>query len=67
MFDPDKVGQRCEFCGSTALVPYEEVKDAFRPESLLPLKISESQARDLIRRVVRPAVARAQSLQRARR
>ena len=30
-------------------MPYAEVKDAFRPESLLPLKISESQARDLIR------------------
>ena len=49
VFDPDKIGQRCEFCGSTELVPYAEVKDAFRPESLLPLKISESQARDLIR------------------
>ena len=49
VFDPDKIGRRCEFCGSTALVPYEEVKDAFRPESLLPLKIAESQARDLIR------------------
>ncbi len=30
-------------------MPYEQVKDPFRPESLLPLKISESQARDLIR------------------
>jgi Zn finger protein HypA/HybF involved in hydrogenase expression len=49
VFDPDKIGQRCDFCGSTALVPYEQVKDAFRPESLLPLKISEPQARDLIR------------------
>ena len=49
VFDADVVGQRCDFCGSTALVPYEEVKDPFRPESLLPLKISESQARDLIR------------------
>lgn len=49
VFDPDKIGQRCEFCGSTELVSYSEVKDAFRPESLLPLKISESQARDLIR------------------
>jgi hypothetical protein len=49
VFDPDKIGSRCEFCGSTALVPYSEVKDAFRPESLLPLKVSESQARDLIR------------------
>ena len=50
VFDADVVGRRCDFCGSTALVPYEEVKDPFRPESLLPLKISESQARDLIRR-----------------
>lgn len=49
VFDADKVGQRCEFCGSAALVPYEEVKDAFRPESLLPLRISEPQARDRIR------------------
>ena len=49
VFDPGKIGQRCDFCGSTALVPYDQVKDAFRPESLLPLKIAESQARDLIR------------------
>jgi hypothetical protein len=49
VFDADKVGQRCDFCGSTALVPYEQVKDAFRPESLLALRIAESQARDLIR------------------
>jgi hypothetical protein len=49
VFDPDKISQRCGFCGSTELVPYSEVKDAFRPESLLPLKIAESQARDLIR------------------
>jgi Zn finger protein HypA/HybF involved in hydrogenase expression len=50
VFDAEKVGKNCEFCGSAALVPYEEVKDAFRPESLLPLKISESDARDLIRK-----------------
>jgi hypothetical protein len=49
VFDPGKIGERCAFCGSSALVPYEQVKDAFRPESLLPLKIAESQARDLIR------------------
>src|SRR5204862_410392 len=47
--DPAKVGQRCDFCGSAQLVPYEQVKDVFRPESLLPLKVSEPQARDLIR------------------
>ncbi len=50
MFDAAKVGRRCDFCGSAQLVPYEQVKDSFRPESLLPFKVSESQARDLIRR-----------------
>jgi hypothetical protein len=50
VFDAQVVGRRCDFCGSTALVPYDEVQDPFRPESLLPLKISESQARDLIRK-----------------
>jgi Zn finger protein HypA/HybF involved in hydrogenase expression len=49
VFDPDKIGRRCDFCGSAALVPYEQVKDSFRPESLLPLKVTESQSRDLIR------------------
>ena len=49
VFSPDKVGKNCEFCGSASLVPYEQVKDAFRPESLLPLKFSEPQARDTIR------------------
>lgn len=50
VFDPERVGQRCDFCGSTALVPYEEIKEAFRPESLLPMKVSETQVRDSIRR-----------------
>jgi hypothetical protein len=49
VFDAGRVGQRCDFCGSTALVPYEEIKEAFRPESLLPMKISENQVRDSIR------------------
>ena len=50
VFDPGHVSQRCDFCGSTALVPYEEIKEAFRPESLLPMKVSETQVRDSIRR-----------------
>jgi hypothetical protein len=49
VFDPERVGQRCDFCGSTALVPYEETKDAFRPESLLPMKLAEAQVRDSVR------------------
>jgi hypothetical protein len=50
VFDPKRVAQRCDFCGSAALVPYEEIKEAFRPESVLPFKIAESDARDRIRR-----------------
>lgn len=49
VFDAERIGQRCDFCSSTALVPYEEIKDSFTPESLLPLKVSESQVRELIR------------------
>jgi DNA-directed RNA polymerase subunit RPC12/RpoP len=49
VFDADRVGQRCDFCGSAALVPYEQVKDAFRPESLLPMRVDEPQARERIR------------------
>lgn len=49
VFDAERVGQRCDFCGSTALVPYEEIKEAFRPESLLPMKISDHAVRDSIR------------------
>jgi hypothetical protein len=49
VFDPERVGQRCEFCGSSQLVPYEQVKDAFSPESLLPFTVNESRARELVR------------------
>jgi hypothetical protein len=53
VFDPERVGQRCDFCGSSALVPYDEIKEAFRPESLLPMKLSDSQVRDSIRQCYR--------------
>jgi Zn finger protein HypA/HybF involved in hydrogenase expression len=49
VFNPERVGQRCEFCGSSQLVPYEQVKEAFSPESLLPFAIDEGRARDLVR------------------
>lgn len=49
VFDPTRVGQRCDFCGSSSLVPYEEIKEAFSPESLLPIKIAETSVRDAIR------------------
>jgi DNA-directed RNA polymerase subunit RPC12/RpoP len=49
VFDSARVGQRCDFCGSSALVPYEEIKAAFRPESLLPMKLAENQVRESLR------------------
>src|SRR4051812_7509545 len=49
VFDPDRVGQNCEFCGSPALVDYAEIKAPIRPQSLLPFKVSQSQVREQIR------------------
>ena len=49
VFDAERVGQRCNFCGSAALVPYEDIKETFRPESLLQMKVSEIQVRESIR------------------
>ena len=42
VFDPERVGQRCEFCGSPALVDYTEIKAPIRPQSLLPFKVAET-------------------------
>ena len=49
MFDATRQSQGCGFCGATQLLPYEEVKEAFSPESLLPMKIAASGARELIK------------------
>jgi predicted RNA-binding Zn-ribbon protein involved in translation (DUF1610 family) len=49
VLDPARQAQNCPFCGSAQLVPYEETKPAFRPESVLPFRVSETQARDAIR------------------
>jgi DNA-directed RNA polymerase subunit RPC12/RpoP len=48
VFDPERVGQTCEFCGSPALIDYQEIKAPIRPQSLLPFKISQSQVREQI-------------------
>jgi hypothetical protein len=49
VFDAATIGKRCEFCGSSAIVPYEETDDPFRPESVLPLAVTETQAREGVR------------------
>ncbi len=50
VFDPSRVAQRCDFCGSSSLIPYEQIHAPIRPESLLEFQIPESRARDDVRR-----------------
>lgn len=49
VFDPSRVAQRCEFCGSAQIVPYEETKAPISPQGLLPFKIPESAVWDSLR------------------
>jgi hypothetical protein len=50
VFDPSRVGQNCDFCGSPALVDYAEIKAPIRPRSLAPFKVTEAHVREQIRR-----------------
>ena len=50
VFEPDRVGQNCEFCGSPALVDYTELKAPIRPQGILPFRIDANRVRDDIRR-----------------
>jgi hypothetical protein len=49
VFDPARVGQNCEFCGSPALVDYQEIKSPIRPQGLLPFRVDRNRVRDDIR------------------
>ena len=59
VLEPARQAQHCEFCGSTQLVPYEEAKPAFRPESVLPFRVRRIRRARRDPRLVRQAVARA--------
>jgi hypothetical protein len=50
VFDPERVGQNCDFCGSPTLVDYKEIKAPIRPRSLLPFTITDSTVREQIRK-----------------
>ena len=50
VFEPTRVAQRCDFCGSPSIVPYEESRDPVTPQSLLPVRLAEPQVRDILRR-----------------
>ncbi len=50
VFDPARVGQNCEFCGSPALVDYQEIRSPIRPQGVLPFRVDASRVRDDVRR-----------------
>ena len=49
VFDAGRVAQRCDFCGSPAIVAHTSQSEAITPQSILPFKISDGQIRDKIR------------------
>jgi len=49
-YEADRVGQNCEFCGSPALVAYDDIKSPIKPEGVLPFRIDRNRVRDDIRR-----------------
>ena len=49
-YDATRVGQNCEFCGSPALVAYDEIKSPIRPEGVLPFRIDRNRVREDLRR-----------------
>jgi predicted RNA-binding Zn-ribbon protein involved in translation (DUF1610 family) len=49
VYEPSRVGQNCEFCGSPALVDYADVKPPITPSSLLPFRVTEAQVRETVR------------------
>ena len=46
VFSADRVGQNCEFCGSPALVDYQEIKSPIRPQGVLPFRVDRNKVRD---------------------
>ena len=49
IFDPDRAAQRCDFCGSPAIVPMDDLTDLITPQSVLPAVIAATQVRDQLR------------------
>jgi hypothetical protein len=49
VFSAVQQGKACDFCGSSALVPFEETGDIIRPETLLPFAVDEPGARERVR------------------
>ena len=50
LFNPNRVAQNCEFCGSPKIVPQTSARSPIVPESVLPFKVAESEVRESVRR-----------------
>ncbi len=50
LFGATRVAQRCDFCGSPAVLPYTNTRHAIVPESLLPFRVAEPEVRQSMRR-----------------
>lgn len=50
VYESERVGQNCEFCGSPALVAYDQIQSPIKPEGVLPFRIDRNRVRDDIRR-----------------
>ena len=50
VFDPSRAAQRCDFCGSAAIIPVDQQARPIRPDSLLEFKLPEPQVREAIRK-----------------
>ncbi len=50
VFSAAQQGRACDFCGATALVPFDEGTEVIRPQALLPFRLDEPRARDALRR-----------------
>ncbi len=50
VYEAGRIGQNCEFCGSPALLAYDQVQSPIRPEGVLPFRIDRNRVRDDIRR-----------------
>jgi len=50
VLDATRMAQRCEFCGSPAIVAVDQLKQAITPQSLLPAAVTSTQVRDMLRK-----------------
>jgi predicted RNA-binding Zn-ribbon protein involved in translation (DUF1610 family) len=50
VFEEKRVAQRCDFCGSSALMAMEDIQAPIRPGSLMPFAVAEAKVREDIRR-----------------